>query len=498
MNDLLPGIPEQLNRILNDIGVFLPEIYLTGVFIVVLLADLLVGRQSSKYCRAIALAGLVIVAFKSYDQLTLLSNGQQLLPLFNDMLVLHSKSVYFKLTIDVLCMVLLVWLPWDKKLATHAKGLSDMYTIIIASVLGMHLMVMASNLLTVFLSVEMVSIASYLLVAYRAESNKGAEAGLKYVLFGAAASAIMLYGISLLYGFAGTLNIFDPQFPAALAAVKGAGVNMAIGLVLLGIGFKLSFVPVHFWVPDVYEGASTPVTAYLSTLPKVAGFALLANFVNAMIWVVPHPSFDFRTLFAVVGTVTMIVGNFAAISQQNVKRMLAYSSVGHTGFALMAVTTFSKQGLDALAYYLLVYGIANMAALLLAANFENEKNAQNASEYKGLGIKYPVASVNFVIVLISLTGLPVTAGFTGKLFVFSAVYSVFDQSKQIWLLILLITGAIVTVVSLFYYIKIPLNLFLKRVNATHEVIYSDKKVIILSSLLALLLILLGIFPNWLY
>ncbi|RYD88063.1 MAG: NADH-quinone oxidoreductase subunit N, partial [Sphingobacteriales bacterium] len=408
------------------------------------------------------------------------------------------KLVSFKIIIDVVALLLFVYFPWDNKLKSHSKGLSDLYTITIGSLFGLHLMVMAANLLPMYLAIEMVSIASYLLVAYRSENALSTEAGLKYVLFGAASSAILLYGISLLYGFTGDLSLFAGHFIDNFNKADSLVTSLALGLILVGIGFKLSFVPVHFWVPDAYQGAPTPVTAYLSTLPKIAAFALLLVFLDPLISAVKPPAFNFRLVLSAVGIITMIAGNFAAVSQNNVKRMLAYSSIGHTGFALMAVVTFSQQGLSSLIYYLAVYAIANVAALALASYFANVAGAENASDYKGLGLKYPVASVSFVVVLISLTGLPVTAGFTAKLFVFSSVYVVYQQTHDIWLLALMITGALTTVVALFYYIKIPLNLFLKRTKTTGDVPVSDYKLQIFCAIISIFLVLAGIFPDLLY
>jgi NADH-quinone oxidoreductase subunit N len=416
--------------------------------------------------------------------------------LFNNSLLLTRAAVNFKFIIDLLAFVLLLYADWDHKLRAHKKGLSDLYTIIIASVFGLHLMTMAVNLLSIYLSIEMVSLASYLLVAYRSENAVSTEAGLKYVLFGAAASAIMLYGISLLYGFTGSLDLFDGNFVQGLMQANGMAVSFALVLVLLGIGFKLSFIPMHFWVPDVYEGASTPVTAYLSTLPKIAGFALLINFLTPLIFSTKLVAFDFKLFLSVVGIATMIAGNFAAVLQTNVKRMLAYSSIGHTGFVLMAIVTFNQQGITALTWYLLVYGIANIGALVLASYFANVTGAEDMEGYKGLGLRYTTASVCFVIILISLTGLPITAGFTGKVFVFSAVYSVYQQNHDLWLLLLMITGALTTVVSLFYYLKIPLNLFIKRLEIVKEPVSKSYNLLFLAAIISVLLILLGIFPDF--
>jgi NADH-quinone oxidoreductase subunit N len=493
MKDLLPHIHDQLNEVLGSLPYFMPEVYLTVLFIVVLVTDLLFGKNSAKLCRTVAIAGMFLVIFKDLQQVALV--GISAAPIFSNMLMLHRVAINFKFVIDVLAIILLLYFAWDKKLQLHKKGLSDLYSIVIGSVLGLHVMTMAINLLSVYLAIEMVSIASYLLASYRTENAKSTEAGLKYVLFGAAASAVMLYGISLIYAYTGSLELFSKEMADALLLTNSLSASFALALVLIGIGFKLSFVPVHFYVPDVYEGAATPVTAYLSTLPKIAAFALLVNFVSKNGFFLQWKAFDFRLVLSAIGIITLIGGNFAAVWQNNVKRMLAYSGIGHTGFALMALVTFTPQGLSALTYYLFMYGLANIAALMLANYFENNENIIDISDYKGLGFKYPLASVCFVIVLVSLTGIPISAGFTGKLFVFSAVYSVFQQTHDVWLMALLITGAVTTVVGLFYYIKIPLNLFLKRAEFTPNEISYSTNLVIFSSVIALLLIIFGVFPD---
>ncbi|TWR25771.1 NADH-quinone oxidoreductase subunit N [Mucilaginibacter pallidiroseus] len=493
MNRLLPNITALLSDALGSVTYFMPEVYLTVLFILVLVTDLLFGKNSAKLCRTVAVVGLIFVLVKDFEQFTAIVNGSRLL--FNNMLLLHRPAVVFKLITDLLALIILLYIPWDHRLAAHKKGLSDMYTIVIGSVLGLHLMAMAYNLLAVYLSIEFVSLASYLLVAYRTQNAFSAEAALKYVLFGAATSAVMLYGISLIYGFTGTLDLFGSHMGESLAHANPLAVSFAQVLVLIGIGLKLSYVPVHFWVPDVYEGAATPVTAFLSTLPKVAGFALLVNFVQPFVFYTGWQGFDFRLVLSAIGIVTMVAGNFAAVIQTNVKRILAYSGIGHTGFALMAFVTFTQQGLSALSYYLLMYGLANIAALALANYFENAEGITDVKQYKGLGFKYPLASVSFVVILISLTGIPISAGFTAKLFVFSATYGVYQQTHDIWLLALMITGAVTTVVGLFYYIKIPLNLFLRR----SELLLSENRwsynLVILSTIVAVVLIVFGIFPN---
>jgi NADH-quinone oxidoreductase subunit N len=491
MHDLLPHISAQLTNVFGSIPYFMPEIYLTVLFLVVLITDLIFGRRSVKLCKIVACTGLLLVLFKDLQQVALILDGDHVI--FGSMLLLRRSAVFFKIIIDLLSFILLLNFTWDDKLKAHPKGLSDLYTISIASILGLHLMAMAINLLSVYLAIEMVSIASYLMVAYRSETALSTEAGLKYVLFGAASSAVMLYGISLLYGFSGSLDLLS--IVAQLPNVNPVSVSFALVLVLIGIGFKLSFMPMHYWVPDVYQGAPTPITAYLSTVPKIAAFALLVNVMPLFLFSADWKGIDFGIVLSAIGIITMIAGNFAAVLQSNVKRMLAYSSIGHTGFALMAIVTFNTQGLASLTYYLAVYALANIGALALASYFSNVVDAEDVENYKGLGLKYPAASVCFVIILISLTGIPVTAGFTGKLFVFSAVYSAYDQTHSIWLLALMITGALTTVVSLFYYLKIPLYLFLKRTENAEVASERSYNLLVLATVISFLLVLLGIFPN---
>lgn len=247
MHELIPILPGYLNDVFSGIKYFMPEIYLSILFILVFITDLIFGKNSLLLCKIVACAGMFLVIIQDLEQISLLLiNGRpQGQFFFTQMLLITRTAINFKFVIDVLAFVLLFYFDWDHKLRAHKKGLSDMYAIVIASVFGLHLMTMAVNLLSIYLSIEMVSLASYLLVAYRSGNSLSTEAGLKYVLFGAASSAVMLYGISLMYGFSGSLNLFGNTVPG-LTQANSAAVSFAVLLVLLGIGFKLSFVPMHF------------------------------------------------------------------------------------------------------------------------------------------------------------------------------------------------------------------------------------------------------------
>ncbi|MGI4806279.1 MAG: NADH-quinone oxidoreductase subunit N [Janthinobacterium lividum] len=495
MHELPVSITEQLNNVLQSLAYFAPETALAILFLLVIITGLLFKNDADWICRLLCLLGLVFVFQRDAQQLYLIVSGPKFL--FNNMLLLHHVSVLFKLIFAVLTFIIIIYIPLDQPLKAHPKGLSDLYAIIIAVVFGLHLMAMSVNLLMIYLSIEIVSIGSYLMVAYRSENRFAIESGLKYVLFGFAASAVMLYGMSLLYAETGQLSLFNGQFLEQLIHVSSIPVSLGILLVLAGIGFKLSFVPMHFWVPDVYEGTSTPVVAFLSTLTKIAGFALLANFLTPFVFYNKFQAFDFRLFFSLIAVITMIVGNFAAIQQTNIKRMLAYSAIGHTGFGLMALVTFSQQGVSALLFYLAVYALANIGALMLCSFYAGKNSMLTVENLRGLGKVYPFAGVCFVLLLISLTGLPISAGFNAKVLVFSSVIEVYRQNNNVWLLALLVTGAVTTVVSLFYYFKIPLYLFLKSAENHREKPTGNKQLplLIIIGLISATVFLLGIFPS---
>lgn len=495
MNELPLSITEQLNNVLQSLLYFAPETALAILFLLVIITGLLFKNDADWICRLLCLLGLVFVFQRDVQQLYLIVSGPKFL--FGNMLLLHHISVLFKLIFAVLTFIIIIYIPLDQQLKAHQKGLSDLYAIIIAVVFGLHLMAMSVNLLMIYLSIEMVSIGSYLMVAYRSENRFAIESGLKYVLFGFAASAIMLYGMSLLYAATGQLSLFSGQFLEQLIHVNSIPVSLGILLVLAGIGFKLSFVPMHFWVPDVYEGAATPVVAFLSTLTKIAGFALLANFLTPFVFYNKFQAFDFRLFFSVIAIITMIAGNFAAILQNNIKRMLAYSAIGHTGFGLMALVTFSQQGVSALLFYLAVYALANIGALMLCSFYAGKNSMLTVQHLRGLGKVYPFAGVCFVFLLISLTGLPISAGFNAKVLVFSSVIEVYRQNHNVLLLALLVTGAVTTVVSLFYHFKIPLYLFLKSAAKPTQKPMGNRQssLLIIIGLLSAIVFLLGIFPS---
>ncbi len=492
MNDLIPFISSSINDTLLSLSHFYGEIILAAGFLLVIIADLFLSKKFSRLCYFITVITLVFFGIHSVGLLH--TEG---IILFGGMLKLDHAAILFKLLFCFSASLFAIFIRYNASLQNHTKGTGDLFAILLATMLGMNLMAMSANLLMVYISVEMVSLGSYLMVSYISADKTQTEAGMKYALFGAVCSAIMLYGISLLYGFTGTLNFSDTAFINALGNISDLPLTVAVSLLFIGIAFKLSIVPLHFWAPDVYEGAPTPVTAFLSTAPKIAGFALLIR----LLPVFQNQSnpdnvnfFDFNMILAVLAIVSMLIGNFTAVWQNNVKRMLAYSSIGHTGFMLMALFALQGSGFKALIFYMAVYIIMNMAAFLIVDEIEEQSGKLLIDDYKGLGKVNAPLMAAFVIVLVSLTGLPPTVGFTAKFLVFSSAIEAFRSTNSIIILIMIIIAAVSTVVSLFYYFKIPLNAFL-RDSGNQIVKLENSPKAYIGLFLAILLLVLIVFPS---
>ncbi|HEY0055025.1 MAG TPA: NADH-quinone oxidoreductase subunit N [Pedobacter sp.] len=494
MNEFLPIISQLLNSAISDFDYLLPELVLVGTFILVILADLFFPGKRSSAAFWACIAGVLVSILAGFIQNLDIAR----ISLFSNTIILDDLSISFKSIFSAVTILFALFIRYNQSLQDHKKGVGDLYMLLPAVLIGLNLMSMSTSLLMIYLSVEMVSIASYLMVGYASADSKQTEAAMKYALFGSICSAVMLYGMSLLYAFTGSINISDPSFMQNLGLISSPGVALAIVMVLVGIGFKLSFVPLHFWSPDVYEGAPIPVTAFLSTAPKIAGFALLIRFIEPFDLYSQSSNnliFDFRTLLSIAAIATMIVGNFSAIWQNNIKRMLAYSSIGHTGFALMAVVAFEGSGFRTLVFYFTVYAMMNIAAFMIADRIEVQTGKTDIRDYKGLGKVLKLEFVCFVIVLVALTGLPPTAGFVAKLFVFSSAFEYYSRSGSILTLGLLIAGALSTLISLFYYLKVPLYAYLKDSQENQSITSKANFLTYIILFLTFGLVLLGIFPD---
>lgn len=381
--------------------------------------------------------------------------------LFEGLIRSDQYATYFKILIDV-GGILTVLMAMRSRDLSSEKFNSEFYTLLIAAVLGAHLLVMSTNLIMVFISLELLSISSYVLVGY-SFTKKGAEGSLKYFLFGSAASAIMLYGFSILFGITGTLNFTSVDFAAMLMENQSSLVTVAGGMACAGFLYKIAAVPMHIWSPDVYEGSPMPVVAFLSSIPKLAGIAVFSKFMLALTALGQSP-FDWQLALSIIAMLTIGMGNLSALRQTNPKRLMAYSSIAQSGFLLIGIVCFTEQGIQALLFYSALYVIANFAVLILLQAFES-RGIESIPLFGGIGKQFVFAAILLLIGFISLSGIPPTGGFTSKLFVFVSLWSRYEQTGKEILFWLLIFGLLNTVISLFYYLKIPYYAFLKSASS---------------------------------
>jgi NADH-quinone oxidoreductase subunit N len=436
----------ELDTISQSLVHLVPEIFLTfGILLFIFLA---LFKFNAIIARWICVAVLTTSAY-----LISQTGFNSTLVLFDGMLKLDGFSLYMKVLMDI-GGILMCLMPIEKE----KKHTSEFYALLISAVLGAHFLASTTHALVVFLSLELLSISSYVLAGY-SFSKKGSEASLKYFLFGSVASAVMLYGFSLLFGLTGTLDFASEEFYKQILQKDSPLILLASFMVLAGFLYKISAAPMHPWAPDVYEGATIRVIAFLSVVPKFAGITVLAKFVIASSNF-GQSLYDWQQIIAVIALITIGIGNFSALRQQNAKRLMAYSSIAQSGFMLVGIAAFLIQGLQTMLFYGTVYLFMNFLVFLYLQIFE-EHGYENISSFSGAGKRLLWPSIFLLIGLVSLTGLPPTGGFTAKLLIFSALWQSYEGSKKAILVALLIFGLVNTVISLFYYLRIPYYAFLK-------------------------------------
>lgn len=439
-----------------DFGALLPATLLTLGVLAVILADLLGRGRSPGVPLTLAVASLVLAGWAAFSAAP--ADGRLVLG------VLRADRFAQVLTVFCCLVGVVSLLATTRGEALRRPG-GEFLTLVLVSVLGMSILSQAVDLVTLYLAFETVSIPGYVLVGMRRADRLANEASMKYVLFGAVSSGLMLFGLSWLVGLSGGTSL--EALNAALA--NGAGHQpafwVASALVLAGFAFKVSAVPFHFWAPDVYAGAPAAVGGFLAVASKAAGFAGLVRVMGGMnlsapalvgdarlatLWPTGSP---FLALLAVTAVLTMTVGNLAALRQREIKRLLAWSSIAHAGYLLLALSVWSQGAVAAVLFYLVAYLFMNLAAFLLAGVLIRELGTGEVSAFRGLGLKAPLLGVAFAVVLFSLTGLPPMFGFVAKLTVF---YAVFEQG-YVWLGVIgLVNGAI----SLYYYARILASMYL--------------------------------------
>jgi NADH-quinone oxidoreductase subunit N len=394
--------------------------------------------------------------------------------IFFGMTAVDGFAVFFKFLLAG--AVLMVGVVTYRSNEVASEDIGEFYVFLLALLLGMFLLSSAANLLMIYLALEFVSIASYILTGSKRNSRASSEAALKYVIYGAFASALMLFGMSYLYGLFGSLDLSALQtaIPERLAAVSGqelfalkVTLGLSVVLVFAGFGYKIAAVPFHMWCPDVYQGAPTPVTAILSVAPKAAGFAVLFRFLFGTLTTAHAPfaltgDVPFLWILGAVSAVTMTVGNLTAVHQTNLKRLLAYSSIAHAGYLLMGVVAFSREGMFAVLFYLIVYLFMNLGAFFVILAVREKTGSEEIDAYRGLVRREPFTAVLFGIFLFSLAGLPPLAGFIGKFYLFAAVL----KHASYWYYVLAVIGIVNSVIGLYYYARIIRAMFFDTAEDT--------------------------------
>ena len=466
----------------TDLVRFLPEIVLTVMGTALMVLDPVIHKRSSQAFGHLAIAALIagiggaIYAFSDPGTA------------FGGMLVVDGFATFFRIL--VMSVGILAILPSYEFLARQDAETSEYHALLLFSIAGQCLMAAANDLIMVFIGLEISSIASYVLAGYLRDDKRANEASLKYFLLGSFATAFFLYGVAIVYGVTGTVNLSAVR--DAIAGQEQAPVvflGLAAALMFVGLGFKVSAAPFQVWAPDVYQGAPTPVSAFLTTGPKAAAFAVFLRI--------------FLTAFGPIGTaweplvwlaalLSMTMGNFAALMQTNVKRLLGYSSIAHAGYVLVALTARSEIGTAAAMFYLAGYACMNIGAFAVVSHLSGKgEKYQNLEDLAGLGKKQPLSAAMFTIYLLSLIGVPLTAGFFGKFYIFKAAL----ESHLVWLAVL---GLLNSAVGAYYYLRILVMMYMHEPGEGA----SSVKPLTFSMRLALLLpaagtLFLGIFPSWL-
>jgi NADH-quinone oxidoreductase subunit N len=458
----------------------LPEVVLTLTGVLIMLIEPLMPRGiSRKSIGVLAILGVIAALAASVWQMGLPPGTA-----FYGTVQTDAFSVFFHVLICgvVLVALLIAFDAFD----AGTENTAAYYALVVFGAVGMCLMTSAEELLLVFVSLEISSIATYILAAIRKRSGKSPEAGLKYFLLGSFATAFFLYGIALTFGVTGTTDIGEvaallPQSPVPAFA------TVAVTMILIGIGFKVSAAPFQVWTPDVYEGAPSPVVALMSTAPKIAAFAVLLRITYTAY---PQLSAHWSLLLWIMAALSMTVGNLGALRQQNVKRMLAYSSIAHAGYALVAYTALSSEGVAAAMFYTAAYGAMNVGAFAIISHAGGyEERLLSVADYRGLAYRSPLLGGALAFFLLSLIGIPFTGGFFGKFYVFTAAL----HSGEVWLAVI---GLLNSGIAAYYYLRLLTSIYGKP--ADDAPVQSVPRLQI-SLALALLLtvsatLMLGIFP----
>ena len=464
-----------MNFQLPDIGPVIPEITLTAIALIVLLADLLIKKK--EVLALFSIAGIAAVAYSLIG-----SSGVT----FGGMFISDGYSTFFKLIFFV--NVILSVLISIKYIVIEKVNFGEYYALILFSTTGMMIMASAADLIVLYLGLELMALSTYVLAGFIRHNIKSNEAALKYFLLGAFSSAFLLYGTSMIYGLTGTTNL---NAIALYISEKGLTGNpsllLSVILFTVAFGFKIAAAPFHMWAPDVYEGAPTSITAFMSVGPKAAGFAVLGR-----VFMVAFASakVDWAAILIPVSILTMGIGNIVALSQTNIKRMLAYSSIAHAGYALLGIIAANNEGLASVMNYLMIYAFMNIGAFAVIIMLRSEGfRGEDITDYEGLAKTHPLSAALMLIFMFSLTGIPPTAGFIGKLYIFMSAIN----AGYTWLVVV---AVIFSAISAYFYLRIVMYMYMKEPKEVVRLTTSPATgLALIVTTIAVLVI--GVFPSFL-
>ena len=440
-----------MTEVLTSMKRFEPALILTGATLLVVLVDATGVRWRDAAGRILTIAGLLLALVRSVELRGVSAE------IFGGMAVVDPLGSFFQALLIAASLLVVLAFTFRNSRELHGLGQGEFYALLLAVTLSNVLLATANDLAMLYLALEMVSITSYVMVAYMKGDRMSNEASLKYILFGAVSTGAMLYGLSLLYGLTGTTSL--PAIRDFLATGLVDSNRFAIYaialLVFSGFGFKTATVPFHFWCPDVYQGAPTPVTAFLSVAPKAAGFAIMMRFFYAGLaaprtgpWDLAG-TIDWVHVLMIISVLSMTVGNVAALTQTNMKRLLAYSSIAHAGYIMMGVVALSQNGARALMIYLLAYLVMNLGAFLVVTLIHLHDGTFDLRDYPGLYRRSPFLALAMAVFLLSLMGIPPLVGFMGKLYVFAAVVE--RGPSYFWYAAV---GAVNAAIAAYYYARV--------------------------------------------
>lgn len=462
-----------------DLKSIAPVMFVSIAAIFILIADVFCRKSFKNSMGYISFLVVAVTGIIAYVQL-----GQNVYS-FSNMFVVDNFSVFFNIVF--LLSSAIVILMSDNYLKQEGVNYGEYYTLILFATAGMMLMAGGADLLTIFLGLEIMSISLYVLAGFTRDNVRSNEASLKYFLLGAFVTGFLLYGIALIYGATGTTNIKEiAAFIAENSALSNPMIIAGSSLLIVGFGFKIACVPFHKWSPDVYEGSPTPVTAFMSVGPKAAAFAV---FMRVFLVAFSGLEQKWSVVLWVLAVLTMTVGNLVAISQTNIKRMLAYSSVAHAGYALVAFIVGGKFGISSILFYLLAYTFMNLGAfaVIVVLGKKGEDNT-NIEDFSGLAQKHPLLAVSMCIFMFSLAGIPPLIGFMGKFYIFSAAI------KSGYLILALI-GVINSVISVYYYLRVTVVMYMRKPEREFEPLSLSPFIIFAILITVLGTIYFGIFPS---